>query len=143
MTKELDWLERQPARTCRGEQNQDLAAVTAKMEREAAKAEAAAERAEGERASQLKAIAARHRRAIGAAGDAERTGAAITAMIQAGSRSEAALLDKMARKRCGADLNPTIFAEVPEDGESHDFACPKCGMRHHATRIPPAALAEA
>lgn len=138
MTKELDWLEQQPRRTCRGPQNQDLDAVKARLEREAANAEARAEKTEDDaRAKQLTAIAAKHRRCLEAIPeDAERTGAAVRA-LNATDRDLAAHLDKMAHDRkCGADLNPTIFAEVPETGVSTAFQCPSCGHAHHATRVP-------
>ncbi len=65
-----------------------------------------------------------------------RAQAEIARLLAAGKREEAALHDRATREGCGEDLT-ALLAALPQDGESHAFDCPRCGLAHHATRTPP------
>lgn len=68
--------------------------------------------------------------------------AAVTAALAEGEEQRARFLDENFRSICGASLDEVI-AEIPEDGEEHAVACPKCGLSITVRRVPMPAPADA
>lgn len=51
----------------------------------------------------------------------------ITSLLTEGQPEAAAALERVLRKRCGADFND-IIAAGPLDGSEQTYKCPKCGL---------------
>ncbi len=69
------------------------------------------------------------------------TTGALIGLLNVSYPDVARTLNEFGRAGCGYDL-AGIIAEIPEDGDSHDYQCPNCGRVGHATRTPPDAEEE-